>query len=165
MNRPMRAFPQYLDREGSGGVGTLYVYASVHGINTVLEPNYFLAMRDQLKSGDRLRLYQVLEQDVFSPKNRVLAYADVFVVSSSRAGIEFHVTTPATYIEKLEGGSSVSAEAPPASLKTYVSGEPKWKGPVTKWAVVGADGEVLASQIEDKEEAEKIASGELPLPT
>jgi len=162
-SRAFKMVPQHLIMAESVPAGQRYSYFSTHPMRAMLDPVYFLPSRDQLRPGDTLRVCQMEKIDIFGTNNRVLAFIDLLVIASSRGGVEFHRETEnPIWMPDKEGG--VSVEAPVKSDAVYVAGRAKWGGPKAQWRVIDGNDEILATGIEDKALAEKIASGEMPLP-
>jgi len=141
--------------------GQRYTYGAAHDINRMLEPTYFLSESYRLAAGDTMRICQLKDADIASKSNRVLAYIDVMVIESSLKAIEFLRETEVIYTP-LAGGEEMPEGV--STERTYLSGEAKWRGPHSKWAVVDPDGKPLLDGLEDKEVARKIAAGEIPVP-
>lgn len=158
--KPLKVIPQNVVMAESVPFGQRYTYGAAHDINRMLEPSYFLSESYRLNAGDTMRICQLKDADIASKTNRVLAYIDVMIVESSLKAIEFLRETDIIYTP-LPGGEDMPDGV--STERTYLSGDVKWRGPQSKWAVMGSEG-VLLDGLEDKEVARKIAAGEIPIP-
>jgi len=130
----------------------------------MLTPEFFLPIQHQLRPGDCIRIHQMENNSLGAEVNELLAYIDVIVITSKKGFIRFHQESDIFYIPDESG--AVSPEANPATAARYARGKVKWIVGERSYRIVDANDNkvILASGIEDKELAEKMAAGEIPIP-
>jgi len=85
---PARAQPDRLVMAEAVPFAQRYTYHTVHPIEDVLKPDFFLPVRDQLRAGDTIR---IVETD--TARQLVRRYVDVMVIAGGRhpSGVLLHV--------------------------------------------------------------------------
>lgn len=144
-------------RRGDGQEGTMWQYTVGYPVATVLEEDYFVPASHNLIAGDEIRVVRRVG-------GRITEYVDLMVVAC-----EFN--PPHITVEVLtEPREFPQPDVEEAAAHVFVEEihvpedcEVLWKGPARGFEVTGVSGEVYAST-KDKEHAQSIARGDLPIP-
>jgi len=144
--------------------GQRYTYSSADPMRSMLTPEFFLPIQPQLRPGDCIRIHQMDNNNFGQEANELLAYVDVLVITSKKGLIRFHQESDIFYIPDESG--ELSPEANPATAAKYGRGKVKWCVGERAYRIVDINDEsvILASGIEEKEIAVKMAAGEIPIP-
>lgn len=102
-----RAEPSRLVMSEAVPFAQRYTYHTIHPIEHVLRPDFFMPVRDQLRAGDTIR---IVETDV--ARLMVKRYVDVMVIAGGRhpSGILLHVEHGVVELTS-DGSGSVSNES------------------------------------------------------
>lgn len=156
-----QCIPGHLAMGESVSRGQRWTYASAHPMSEMLEPRYFLAQRAMLRPGDTIRIIELRDKDLNASGNRVLAYVDMLVVESSGDTLtlrpEHDVVTVPT---KDEAPAKPTAWSTERFIKS--DGDVKWNNKAQVHEVFESG--VVVAACKNKEEAWRIATGELPIP-
>lgn len=147
-----RAKPPNLVLTSPAPNGSGFVYHDTCDIETMLEPEFLLTVRNHFRAGDRLELQQIVKDE---GRSRVAALADAVVIYAERDAVHLH----------LKPGFPMEVPDPAAK------GGPKENAPFyvanagsAGFAVKDHQTKKALYHTKDQEEAEAIAAGRLPLP-
>ena len=116
------------------------------------EPGYFQNVHQNLEPLDIVFLCRVTALD----RGRVLEWADVVITAKETNKIEFRVKGEIEDLTEI----AIIGEEPKANAEGL---QAEYDMSSKKWNVRAADGEVLAGGF-DKETAQAVANGDIPLP-
>lgn len=154
----MRVKPQNMYMCEATSFGQRWTCATTDPLIAALTDEYFLPMRSQLYAGDEIRVCEVTSMDRHTA--RVLRWVDLLVVEAAMDRVE---TMPIGDVRDVpEAAPQATAASEPDERYITGDGEVRWNLGKKVHEVVLA-GEVIASS-PDKDEACRIARGELPLP-
>lgn len=149
----LRALPTQLCMAEAVPWGQRYNYHTRHPVEMVLDPQYFLPVRGQLRPGDEIRVCRVVD-------GRVRQLFDLLVVQA----------TPDLEMHMLGQIIEIPDRAPPPAPKVdlpderYIGSNGRVQWNVGKRMFDVFDGAALVHETADKAEAWRVAQGEQPLP-
>ncbi len=124
--------------------GAMHVYHDRHPIRDMLDPSYFLPVRNSLQSGDILVVQQIARRD--DGTMRVVAHADTVVVESKGSGVELSLRGDVVTVPQPKTGYSLKNQG------------------ATGIAVIDDRTGETVYRTKDKAEAAAIVAGEKPVP-
>lgn len=156
-----QCIPRHLAMGESVSRGQRWTYASAHPMSEMLGERYFLAQRTMLRPGDTLRIIELRDGDLNASSNRVLAYVDMLVIES---GGDILSLRPEHDVVTVPGKDEAPAKRETWAVERFIKsdGDVKWNNKAQVHEVFEGGTVVAASK--DKEEAWRIATGELPIP-
>lgn len=136
-----------------------HCYQSPLPIEEMLQPEFYLPVRNNLRVGDTIRVVQT----VAGENTRVLAWAEAMVVDADAKAVDLRILSGPTKIPlpKPAEGSAAPADGQPDKF-VGGNGEVKWNAGRKMHEVVVGGETVFASR--DKDLCTAVARGDTPIP-